>query len=341
MGLTNANSDVYIQDPDTAVKYYMDCHTGALIPNGDLERDTIEWKHTYMEAATVASLWTIFLKGKALNVNIDDGHGDYVCKWRKFKRIKSGKKSTGYEMEFIVLSTRSSAVTIADYNGGNVVTLDFDPYPFPEPVKKLDGTFDLSFKTMYLTRAKADLLLAKFPEDVQVKLKSAGSTYYCRWNEGGLRIIPETEDLLSAEFSLTGLYYVGQAAASNIYIYDSAAANGIRMMNDPFPFPEIQKNRSVTSVKCCPGSAGVGQTDHYDGGDHISAGRIEFSVPYVSSANISTLNSRYYSSTRAVVHVSLDGGSTKYKCVPEIMQEVGYTGYSKGMNFKFRIIEQI
>ncbi len=349
MADTNRHSNIYIKDPSTGTKYYLDCEPLRYpVVRGNREYDYFTWEHTYMDPTTAEALWTLCSTHRDVNIDIDDGKGERLCRWddgEGFYQVKGdGKKSRTYSVNVWLLDSRATSVQISDYNGANTVTLDYEPYPFPEPMQNLDGTLEINLKSRYITRAKANSLKSLFPNDIQVKLTSSGYTWYCRWDSGGLTIDQSNRDILSLSVKATALYYIGQPRTGKIFIYDHVPTSGtaVQLYNNPHPFPIIQRERAVISQRCLPGGTDTiepGEMIHADLGTHISDGVFSFSTPYLSSANITTLMGWFNNMNDN--HFSLDGGVTKYKAVMSECQPVGYGYPSQGCSFKFKIIEQV
>lgn len=346
MGATSEYSNIYVRASGGAA-IYMDLQVEPPpIVEADLEQSTIKIAYTYMLPTTADAIWAIYLTANfaPIYVNIDDGAGERLCRWKNFRRITGGgKRSYSYEMEFTILTDRSTYVNISDSDGSNVVTLDYEPYPFPEPIQQRDRTQRIEFDSLYITRTKADLLRAKFPNDVRIKLSSTGSTYLCRWQENGLQIKPTTSTNLSVSIRLEVIMIVSASASSTIYIYDANGANAVQLDFDPYPFPTIYYQRNTYSVKGLPYLNGSTLTSgirkHFDGGIDVSDGTIEFSVPYLSASKITTLETRYF--LLASVQVSLNSGSTKYRCIFADFKRSRFGNPSEGVSMKFNIIETV
>ena len=349
MADSDIHSKIYIKDPDSGTKYYMDCEPLKYpVVRGNREYDYFTWSHTYMDPTTAEALWTLYSTRKDVYIDIDDGNGERLCRWddgEGFYQVKGdGKKSRNYSVKVWLLDSRATSVQVSDYDGANTVTLDYEPFPFPEPQQNLDGTLAISLKSRYITREKANSLKALYPNDIRLKLTLYGETYYCRWDSGGLNIDQSNRNILSLSIKVTALYYIGQPRAGKIIIYDSVASSSsaIQLYYNPHPFPVIKRERAVISQRCLPGvlyAVEPGEMIHADLGSHISDGVVSFSTPYLPSEDMDTLmgwfNNIYEN------HFSLDGGATKYKAVMSECQPVGYNYPSQGCSFKFKIIEQV
>lgn len=342
MSATNYWSKVYIRAVGDPTKIYMDIqpHPDPLVKT-ERPEDTITWQCIRILEATDVLIWALYMTFDDIYVDIDDGEGERLCRWADgegYKRIKSDKPSKAVEFNFVIVDSRSTDITFWDSGGANAVNLPYEAFPFPEPIQQKDGTSKISFSSLYITRAIADSLKAKFPNDVRLRLNAAGSTYLCRWES--LNIIPSTENNLRMSCDLTVITVVGGVASSLVYIYDSAGANGVRLEEDPSPFPALAQERTTSSVKCCPGLVGAvltsGERIHFDGGVDISDAVIEFSVPYLRDASRTTLLARFRLLANA--QISLDSGATKYTCIFQRYKERFVGVFSAGIDFRFLII---
>lgn len=341
MASSNLYSEVYIKSSGGA-KIYMDLEPAPKpVLNGERSSDRISIKGTYMDKTTVDQIWVLYMTFADIYVNINDGAGEYLCRWADgegFKPFKEGgKKSYSYELNFVVLSTRTSQVIIADSNGSNPITLDFNPYPFPEPVKQKNGTATLEIETAYITRAHADSILSKFPNDVRVTLSTGGVTYICRWNESGCQIIPTHKNNLSARFSFVVLTTTTSSASGTIVI------GSVTLDVNPSPYPTIRRTRKVSSEVSTPGLSGTtptaAQTVHFDGGTHISDGTIEFEVAYLSEAKITSIQAIY--DTYSTTTISLNGGTTTNTVIFEdfeVIREGNTATSSAKCRFRFKVV---
>jgi len=331
MASTNLYSDIYIADASGANRVFMDIRPSPdPILMRTREYDKIEWTVTFIEDSTSDLLWTKYLTFPYVEVSLDNGVTKYLCRWEAegMERRYESKHSQTVTFRFIIVNLRTSAVTISDADGANPVVLDYNPYPFPEPVQRKNGLSVIRFNSLYITRAKADLLKAKYPSDVRLLLVSGGSTYLCRFDS--LEITPMDANNLTLSASFTVLQVVAASAGSKILI------NGNRLDVDPFPFPFIVQEKTVSSVKCLPTSSASGRTVHFDAGVHISDGTIDFTVDYLRQATRATLLTAYRA--RNPVTISIDNGTTTYNAVFSRYREIVEGDHSVRVEMGFKII---
>lgn len=346
MALTNMWSNVYIRaNTIGSTSYYMDINPHPRpVLRKERGQDVIEWTCSFIEDATAASIWTLYATFNDVLVNINDGAGEYLCRWaggEAFQRITSGKSSYTVTFKFEVLNTRTSQVIISDYAGTNPVTLDFNPFPFPEPVQMKDGLQRIVIDSAYITRTNADLLRAKYPLDVRIQLATGGTVYICRFES--LEIVPSTSNNLRLKAELTAVQYVGQTAAGAIKIADDDGANIITVLRNPYPFPTIVQRKNVSTAKTCPGVTGSaavsGQSIHFDGGVHISDGEIAFSLPFELPSAVTSLETKYRAYEN--VRVSIDSGVTYYLCVFSDFERMRFGNPTEGIRCGFKIIQTV
>lgn len=174
-----------------------------------------------------------------------------------------------------------SSVYIADSAGTNKVYMDIDPNDPRVSHDYSRGEHRISWGCSYLTETARASIWTKYLAFSDVKVYDGTTEYLCRWADGAaFKWEKSAKPSLSAKFE----FVVIQPASTKVYIANSGGGSKIYMDMEPFPFPEIRRdrNRKYLSWEC----------------------------KYITRANANSLISKFPSD----VEVSLDNGSTKYLC---------------------------
>lgn len=103
----------------------------------------------------------------------------------------------------------------------------------------------------------------------------------------------------------------------SIIIADLNGSNTVTLtgVSAPYPIPRLQSAYGVETSIMRDGASGAGLRVAQISGKDISHSDLEFQVAYLTSAMITSLQTKYDTSPAVAVKVTLNGGTTWYRCV--------------------------
>ena len=142
-----------------------------------------------------------------------------------------------------------SSVYIADSDGTDKVYMDIDPNDPRVSHDYSRGEHRISWGCSYLTETARTSIWTKYLAFSDVKVCDGTTEYLCRWGDGSaFKWERSAKPSLSAKFE----FVVIQPASTKVYIATSGGTAKIYMDVEPFPFPEIRRdrNRKYLSWEC-------------------------------------------------------------------------------------------
>lgn len=102
-----------------------------------------------------------------------------------------------------------------------------------------------------------------------------------------------------------------------IIIADLAGTNTVTLttVNAPYPIPRLQSKYQVETSIMRAGADGAGLRVAQLSGTHVSHKDLEFQVAYLTADMVTKLEAKYNASPAVAVKVTLDNGTTWYRCV--------------------------